>query len=78
VPVTDPDTCRISPPPMRPMGFDAEMNCSLCEDCGWVCENHPEKPWETAASSACSILIAKTSIGVSGSWRGTNEKLKSS
>jgi hypothetical protein len=22
------------------------MNCLLCEDCGWVCKNHPERPWE--------------------------------
>jgi hypothetical protein len=23
-------------------GYDAEMKCSVCEDCGWVCENHPD------------------------------------
>jgi hypothetical protein len=22
------------------------MKCSLCEDNGWVCESHPDKPWE--------------------------------
>jgi hypothetical protein len=20
--------------------------CLLCEDCGWVCERHTEKPWD--------------------------------
>jgi hypothetical protein len=44
--------CRTSPPPMRPMGFDAKMNCSLCEDCGWVCETHPGRPWE--GNHACN------------------------
>ena len=24
------------------------MNCSVCDDCGWVCENHPERPWQGA------------------------------
>ena len=22
------------------------FNCDKCEDCGWVCENHNDKPWE--------------------------------
>jgi hypothetical protein len=22
------------------------MKCSLCEDCAWVCETHPGRPWE--------------------------------
>jgi len=22
------------------------MNCTLCEDCGWACERHPDRPWE--------------------------------
>ena len=29
------------------------MKCSLCEDCGWVCENHPEKPWEGEHACTC-------------------------
>jgi hypothetical protein len=20
--------------------------CRCCDDCGWVCEEHPDKPWE--------------------------------
>jgi hypothetical protein len=20
--------------------------CTLCDDCGWVCEVHPDRPWE--------------------------------
>jgi hypothetical protein len=19
--------------------------CARCDNCGWVCENHPDKPW---------------------------------
>jgi len=22
------------------------MNCLKCQDTGWVCENHPEKPFD--------------------------------
>jgi hypothetical protein len=22
------------------------MTCLACEDTGWVCENHPDQPWE--------------------------------
>lgn len=22
-----------------------QMSCQVCEDCGWVCENHPDKSW---------------------------------
>jgi hypothetical protein len=25
---------------------DRPMECLLCEDTGWVCENHPDQPWE--------------------------------
>jgi hypothetical protein len=34
---------------MRPSG----MKCAICEDCGWVCENHPERPWHGAHACAC-------------------------
>lgn len=23
------------------------MTCKTCSDEGWVCENHPDKPWRT-------------------------------
>jgi transposase len=29
------------------------MKCSLWEDCGWVCENHPDKPWEGEHACPC-------------------------
>ena len=29
------------------------MKCSLCEDTGWVCENHPDQPWEGPHACAC-------------------------
>lgn len=29
------------------------MNCEKCNDTGWVCENHPDKPWETGEDNDC-------------------------
>jgi hypothetical protein len=31
------------------------MNCALCEeDCGWVCEDHPDAPWDDLHATICS------------------------
>ena len=27
--------------------------CLLCEDCGWVCESYPDKPWEGPHACLC-------------------------
>jgi hypothetical protein len=27
--------------------------CFLCEDCGWVCESHPERPWRGMYACGC-------------------------
>ena len=29
------------------------MTCGLCEDTGWVCENHPGKPWDGDHACGC-------------------------
>jgi hypothetical protein len=29
------------------------MKCALCEDCGWVCENHPDRPWSGDHACTC-------------------------
>ena len=29
------------------------MKCTLCGDIGWVCENHPERPWEGEHACGC-------------------------
>jgi hypothetical protein len=29
------------------------MKCSLCEDCGWVCETHPGRLWEGDHACTC-------------------------
>src|SRR6478752_1743148 len=29
------------------------MKCLVCEDCGWVCENHPDQPWQGPHACAC-------------------------
>lgn len=27
--------------------------CPLCDDCGWVCENHLARPWEGEHACEC-------------------------
>jgi hypothetical protein len=27
--------------------------CFRCDDCGWVCENHPERPWQGPNACEC-------------------------
>jgi hypothetical protein len=29
------------------------MKCSLYEDCGWVCESHPDRPWQGKHVCTC-------------------------
>ena len=40
------------------------VKCRLCEDYGWVCEEHPERPWEGphacicgAAGAPCAVML---------------------
>jgi hypothetical protein len=35
------------------------MKCSLCEDCGWVCESHPGRPWEGERACTCGDAGAR-------------------
>ena len=30
-----------------------EAMCQNCNDTGWVCENHPDRPWETDSENDC-------------------------
>lgn len=32
----------------------AAMKCILCEDCGWVCEEHPTAPWNEEHLLRCN------------------------
>jgi hypothetical protein len=34
------------------------MKCSLCEDCGWVCEEHPGRPWDGDHACPCGAAGA--------------------
>ena len=34
------------------------MKCNRCEDCGWVCENHPDMPWEGKHACPCGAAGA--------------------
>jgi hypothetical protein len=29
------------------------VKCTLCKGIGWVCENHPHKPWEGERACNC-------------------------
>jgi hypothetical protein len=29
------------------------MKCLCCEDTGWVCEDHPDQPWQDAHACTC-------------------------
>ena len=29
------------------------MKCIACEDRGWVCESHPDRPWEGQHACTC-------------------------
>ncbi|MCP1768328.1 hypothetical protein ABIB94_008124 [Bradyrhizobium sp. JR7.2] len=28
-------------------------SCTNCDDLGWVCENHPDRPWEGPRACTC-------------------------
>jgi hypothetical protein len=32
---------------------DRTPNCFRCDDCGWVCEAHPERPWQGPLACEC-------------------------
>jgi hypothetical protein len=34
-----------------------DRNCRVCFGLGWVCENHPEEPWDKDLGCACGAGI---------------------
>ncbi|TWB66650.1 hypothetical protein [Bradyrhizobium sacchari] len=36
---------EIEEEPMQP--------CTICDDTGWVCENHPDRPWDGPRGCTC-------------------------
>jgi hypothetical protein len=28
-------------------------SCQRCQDVAWVCENHPDRPWDTSKPNGC-------------------------
>jgi hypothetical protein len=38
--------------------LSGRIKCSLCEDCGWVCESHPARPWEGEHACTCGAAGA--------------------
>jgi hypothetical protein len=41
----------------------------LCEDCGWVCENHPHKPWARLQLRGALVPRARGAIRIMPSTR---------
>ena len=33
------------------------MPCPRCADVGWVCDNHPDKPWDKTAPNGCECGV---------------------
>jgi hypothetical protein len=33
------------------------IKCDQCEDCGGLCERHPDKPWEGPHACPCGALV---------------------
>jgi hypothetical protein len=50
-----PATClrNVAGPLSKPARIIRMTNCFRCEDCGWVCENHPDRPWQGAYAREC-------------------------
>jgi hypothetical protein len=36
-----------------PEAGEGSMKCAVCEDCGWVCEAHPDRPFEGERACTC-------------------------
>ena len=34
------------------------VTCTLCDDCGWVCEEYPGRPWEGPNACPCGAAGA--------------------
>jgi hypothetical protein len=48
------------------------MICTVCEDSGWVCENHPYLPWgraRTLANAAALACLAPDAIRAMPKYR---------
>jgi hypothetical protein len=37
----------------RALFFMTKPNCPTCRGTGWVCENHPDKPWDDEMGCTC-------------------------
>jgi hypothetical protein len=49
------------------------INCLRCEDTGWVCENHPNQPWQGphactcgGAGAPCPVCLSQIKSGYIG------------
>ena len=39
------------------------VKCEVCEDCGWVCESRPDRPWEGEHNEDKPAKIEKPKFG---------------
>jgi hypothetical protein len=42
------------------------MNCETCDDIGWVCESHPDRPWEGPCACLCGAAGAPCNFPTDG------------
>ena len=38
---------------LKPSGIDSARTCPRCNGCRWVCEAHPDRPWEGEHACCC-------------------------
>lgn len=44
------------------------MKCLLCEDTGWVCEHHRDRPWEGPTACGCGGAGSNCSCNPDGDY----------
>ncbi|MET4513759.1 hypothetical protein [Bradyrhizobium sp. I1.7.5] len=37
----------------KPLARGSTTTCVNCDDLGWVCENHPGRPWDSPRACTC-------------------------
>jgi hypothetical protein len=38
-----------------PAAIRLAVRCTVCDDTGWVCENHPDRPWDGGGSTRSDV-----------------------
>jgi hypothetical protein len=48
----------------RDPNIPQDEHCERCDGCRWVCEAHPERPWEGPCACGCGAIFVHHAIGV--------------